>query len=113
MATYYAWSTFKKGVNEWGRVEGYINPGDEVTQSELGVDDEEWQELLDVGAIRDEEYPDAPEGVSPAEYLAANPAPTEVRELTLPSTPQTSETKTVEKENTTTTTTTDTPPWQQ
>lgn len=71
----YAWSNFKKKVNEWGQVEEWVRPGDSVSQSDLGVSDEEWQDLIDSGAVREQEYPeDLPPDVSPAEYYAANPA---------------------------------------
>lgn len=72
--TYYAWSKFKKEVNEWGQVTEWINPGDSVSQGDLDVGDDEWQYLIDSGAVREEEYPEnLPPDVSPAEYYAANP----------------------------------------
>lgn len=64
---YYAWSTFRLGVNEWGQVTETLDPGEEVTKDKLGVSDEEWQSLIDSGSIRTDEYPsDLPPGVSPA-----------------------------------------------
>lgn len=69
----YAWSRFQKSVNEWGRVEEWIEPGDEISQSDLGVNDEEWQSLIDSGAVREEEYPDIDRQTTPADYYKANP----------------------------------------
>jgi hypothetical protein len=68
---YYAWTTFRLEVNEWGMVESTITPGEEVTQSQLDVDDEEWEEMIASGAIREEEYPDVSPDTSPAEYARA------------------------------------------
>jgi len=65
----YAWSTFRTEVNEWGQVVKQINPGDEVSQSDLDVSDEEWQALHDAGAVSEDPYPDIPTDVSPGEYF--------------------------------------------
>lgn len=69
----YAWSRFAKDVNEWGRAGSYVNPGDEITQDDLGLSDDAWQELIDMGAVREEKYPDVNAGESPAEYFIRNP----------------------------------------
>lgn len=69
MATTYAWSNFITERNEWGQVTGRITVGEEVTQEQLGLSDLDWQELLDVGAVREQEYPDVPPQVAPAEYI--------------------------------------------
>ena len=70
----YAWTTFAKTVNEWGRVEEWINPGDEVSQADFeGMSDEDWQALIDAGSVREEEYPDVASGQSPAEYYQEHP----------------------------------------
>jgi hypothetical protein len=69
----YAWSRFATDINEWGQVGKYIEPGDEVSQDDLGVSDDEWQELQDVGAVREEAYPDVDAGESPAQYYLENP----------------------------------------
>lgn len=71
----YANSRFKKSVNEWGRVEEWILPGDKISQGDLNVSDEEWQELVDRGAVV-EEYPDGLKDqpqTPPAQYYAENP----------------------------------------
>lgn len=68
----YAWSRIAASRNEWGRVEKWIEPGDEVSQSDLDVSDDEWQELQDLGAVREEEYPKVAPGESPAEYFRRN-----------------------------------------
>lgn len=71
----YANSRFKKTVNEWGRVDEWIEPGDTVSQSDLGISDEEWQGLVDSGAVV-ENYPDglkeSPQ-TPPAEYYRDHP----------------------------------------
>jgi hypothetical protein len=71
----YANSRFKKRVNEWGRVEEWIMPGDEISQGDLDIGDEEWQGLIDSGAVVDS-YPeglkDSPQ-TPPAEYYRNNP----------------------------------------
>jgi hypothetical protein len=70
--TYYAWSNFTPDRDEWGKAETTIVPGDEVSQSDLGVSDEEWETLVTEGAVREQPYPKAiTEGVyngSPADY---------------------------------------------
>jgi len=71
--TYYAWSKFKAEVNEWGVVGKWIMPGDTITKSDLGVSDDEWKELIEAGAVREDKYPDIAEDVSPAEHWKANP----------------------------------------
>lgn len=98
MATYYAWSKFKKEVNEWGRVLKWINPGDKISKSDLGLDDREWENLIEVGAVREEPYPDIPDHMSPAEYYRANPpedvsASVEAKAEPTPNTPPVEENK--------------------
>lgn len=63
-----AWSKFETERNEQGQPTKTIMPGDTVSQSDLGVSDEEWEYLVETGAVREEEYPDVPDDVSPAEY---------------------------------------------
>src|SRR4051794_24842024 len=65
--TYYAWSKFKKEQNEWGQVTKWINVGDQISQSDIDASDEDWQELIDVGAVREEEYPDVPNDTPPVD----------------------------------------------
>lgn len=83
----YAWSKFKADVNDWGQVGRWIMPGEEVSQSDLDVSDEEWQGLIDSGAVREDPYPDIPNDVAPAEHFAANPdeAPKATIDETTPS----------------------------
>ena len=71
----YAWSRFGVDIDqETGRVGKWIEPGDEISQSDLeGISDEDWQELQDLGAVREEEYPPVEVGQSPAEYYRENP----------------------------------------
>ena len=68
--TYYAWSNFPVQYDEHGRVTESIEVGDPVSQSDLDVSDEEWDELVENGAVSEDEYPDIPAHVSPAEYQA-------------------------------------------
>jgi hypothetical protein len=68
MPKMYAWSTFNTEVDEWGKAHGKIEPGDEVTAEKLGVTKEEFADLVEVGAVREQEYPDVAEGQSPTEY---------------------------------------------
>lgn len=65
---YYAWNTFTTGWDEHGIPTTKIKPGDPVTQADLDVSDEEWESLVETGAVSEEEYPDIPSHVSPAEY---------------------------------------------
>jgi hypothetical protein len=51
-----------------------IEPGEEITQDALGVSDADWEELIELGAVREEEYPDIPPDTSPAEYERAKAA---------------------------------------
>lgn len=67
MATYYARTKFKADVNEAGVTTKFIMPGDTVSKDKLGVDDAEWDYLVETGAVSTEKYPDLPDGVSPAE----------------------------------------------
>jgi len=66
---YYAWTNFPVERDEWGKTTKVIKPGDSVSQSDLGVSDEEWADLVEVNAVSEEEYPDIPDHQSPAEYL--------------------------------------------
>jgi hypothetical protein len=64
----YAWNNFPVEVNEYGQPTKTIKVGDAVSQSDLDVSDEDWEEYIATGAVREEEYPDVPADVSPAEY---------------------------------------------
>lgn len=66
---YYAWTTINTEVDEYGKVQDSIAPGEPVTQSDLDMGDEEWEELVASGAVRTEEYPDVPDDMSPAEHM--------------------------------------------
>lgn len=58
-----AWSNF---VDKDGKK---IKPGDTVDAGQLGVDEEEWNELVFVGAVRSTKYPeDINTDESPVEY---------------------------------------------
>jgi hypothetical protein len=57
--TYYAWSPIRGGDAEKAV---NIKRGEKVTQSQLGVDDAEWQGLIDSNAVRSKEFP------APADY---------------------------------------------
>lgn len=79
--TYYAWSRFKKSVNEWGRVEEWIEPGAKISKSDLNVGDDEWQALVDAGAVRTEKYPDVDAQTAPVEALRSADAGAETSEV--------------------------------
>jgi|SRR5215471_17301049 len=65
---FYAWTNFDIERNEWGQTTNVIHVGDTITQAQLDVSDEQWEELIATGAVREEEYPEVPDGVSPAEF---------------------------------------------
>lgn len=71
--THYAWTKIKKEVNEWGRVTKWINPGDEVSQSDLKINDDDWKDLVATGAVREDEYPDVSSQVAPNDYFREHP----------------------------------------
>ena len=68
MASYYAWSNFPVERNEWGQVTKTIEVGESITADKISVSKEEFDELIEIGAVSEEEYPDIPDSVSPAEY---------------------------------------------
>ena len=65
----YAWSNFKTEFNKEGQVTKWIRAGDSVSQSDLGVSDDDWKNLIEIGAVRKQEYPPVPVNVAPIEYL--------------------------------------------
>ena|SRR5258706_3060097 len=67
--TYYAWSNFKVEFNKEGQVTKWIRPGDEISQSDLNCTDEDWKDLIRLGAVRKTEYPPVPTNVPPIEYF--------------------------------------------
>lgn len=72
-STMYAWSPIKSGKNDGNdKIEEVnVNPGESVTQDQLGVDDDGWRQLIESGSVRAMKYPDVPETFqgSPVEYL--------------------------------------------
>jgi hypothetical protein len=66
--SYYAWSNFPVEYDEHGVVTKTIAVGDSVSQGDLDISDEEWEYLIETGAVSEDEYPDIPDHVSPAEY---------------------------------------------
>lgn len=68
MANYVAWSEIHSGKDDGNVV--IVRPGDAVSASDLGLDDEQFQELIDGGSVREQDYP-VPEGKidqSPTEF---------------------------------------------
>lgn len=69
--TYYAWGEIHTSGDaaEDDSVKK-VKPGDTVSASDLGVSDEDFEALVESGAVRTEEYPELPEGYtgSPAQY---------------------------------------------
>ena len=75
-ATYYAWSPIRggkrTGEGDDAKVEAVnVAAGETVTASKLGVSKEEFQALVDSGAVRTQKYPDLPEGYqdSPVNFM--------------------------------------------
>jgi hypothetical protein len=66
----FAWSEIRGSDSEGKAV--VVKPGDEVSAGDLNLNDEEFQELVDAGVVRDNDYPeDIPEDQSPTEYYKA------------------------------------------
>lgn len=61
MAKYYAWSPIRS-------VKGDIKVGDVVDPKALEMSEDDFQYLVDTGAVRTKEYPDVNPGESPADY---------------------------------------------
>lgn len=68
MATMYAWSPINKVDEKTGRVSADIKVGDSVSKSDVGDD---WDYLVETGAIREQKYPPVDDGQSPTEYFKA------------------------------------------
>ena len=69
MATYYAWSNIKTGKD--GKPFA-AKVGDKVDASTLGLDEEQFQELIDAGSVREQKYPvPADSDVSPKDHQRA------------------------------------------
>jgi hypothetical protein len=61
---FYAWSRFiAERDEESGIVRKWIMEGDKVSAGDLGIDDEQFQELVDEGVVRATEWP-VPKGSS-------------------------------------------------
>lgn len=70
MAKTYAWTKFVIERNEWGQDINVVAVGNEVTQKQLNIGDDEWKELLANGAVRETPYPeDVPPDQSPQEHV--------------------------------------------
>jgi hypothetical protein len=55
-----AWSNFQADWDDERRMfTKRIKPGDEVSQSDLDIEDEEWDNLVAEGAVREQPYPKA------------------------------------------------------
>jgi len=67
----YAWSTIRVGVDEYNKASKTIQPGEEVTAEKLKVEKDEFDSMIEAGAVRDLEYPPVEPGQSPAEYFRA------------------------------------------
>jgi len=67
--TYYAWSPIPTDHNEFGQPTKRIEVGDTVTADKVGVSKEEFEYLIEAGAVREEKYP---------EDLAPNQSPNEL-----------------------------------
>ena len=56
--TYYAWSPITNGLDDRGQT-AYIKVGDKVGASDLDMDDDEFQALIDARVVRSQPYPEA------------------------------------------------------
>jgi len=56
--TYYAWSPITNGLDDRGQT-AYIKVGDKVGASDLDMDDDEFQALIDARVVRTQPYPEA------------------------------------------------------
>lgn len=61
---YYAWSNINPGTDKGAKA------GDSVTADKLGLSKDEFQELIDTGVVREQEYP--------KEALDGNLSPSEI-----------------------------------
>jgi hypothetical protein len=60
---YYAFSRISAG-------EKIVNPGDKVSASDLGVDKDEWDKLVDEGVVRTDKFPEVKGSETPSQaYL--------------------------------------------
>lgn len=77
--TYYAWSLIRS-ADDKGKVYT-ANPGDKVTAESLGLDSDGFKELIDVGSVRERQYPNMGGAIdlSPREHMLA-----QMRALTNP-----------------------------
>jgi hypothetical protein len=82
-----AWSNLRGGKGE-EIVE--VKPGESVTASQLGLNDEQFQQLVDAGSVRKQKYPDMPEGYqdSPVNRMRELAAEAEESDLSLFDMPQ-------------------------
>jgi hypothetical protein len=72
---YYAYSTFNTEIDEWGRVQKSIKPGEEVSQADLAVDDETWNSYIESGVVSSVPHPEnMMDGESPNEAFAREDA---------------------------------------
>lgn len=69
MKKYYAWTNFVTERNEHGQPVKTLKAGEEVTQQDLEISEQDWDQLIQTGAVRPQPYPDIPESLSPAEYF--------------------------------------------
>lgn len=72
---YYAWSQINYAADvdkdTGSRTVKSVKHGEEVTAQKLGLNKDQFQELVDSGAVRDRKFPDLPEGYTgtPREFF--------------------------------------------
>lgn len=67
MATYYAWSEIH-GTDADGKAVK-VMPGDKVSAADLNLEDEEFEQLVEGGSVREIKFPeDVPTDQAPADY---------------------------------------------
>jgi hypothetical protein len=69
--TYYAWSAINKVEAKEGgyKTSDHIKEGDTVTASKLDMSDDDFEYLIETGAVREQPYPPCGPGQSPTEYM--------------------------------------------
>src|SRR4051794_5751963 len=94
-STYYAWSRILYGAEFDDKTNSkvkdlYVELGDTVTASQLGISDDDFQALVNEGAIRDYELPDEliDPLASPNQLIAKGLSDTETVASTLGTSPQ-------------------------
>jgi hypothetical protein len=77
--TMYAWSPIHYHEDDKSGLK-VIKPGEQVTQEQLGVDDDAWKEMVEGGSIRPQKWP---KGLDPTNPNSLSPNEHRMRQLRL------------------------------